>query len=106
MYGGFEVYKTYLAVKLHFTSTTYDYNKYDGKINAKLAQHSISEKNCCFYCRLQETTARNTTRHHRPLRITRIRAELATESAGYHEIKPGPNQPTAHCSVSHDEKST
>ena len=36
MYGGFEVYKTYLAVKLHFTSTTYDYNKYDGKINAKL----------------------------------------------------------------------
>ena len=25
-----------MAVKLHFTSTTYDYNKYDGKINAKL----------------------------------------------------------------------
>ena len=24
MYGGFEVYKTYLAVKLHFTSPTYD----------------------------------------------------------------------------------
>ncbi len=35
-HDGFSVYKTYLAVKLHFTSTTYDYNKYDGKINAKL----------------------------------------------------------------------
>ena len=35
-YGGFEVYKTYLAVKLHFTSPTYDYHKYEGKVNAKL----------------------------------------------------------------------
>ena len=25
MYGGFDVYKTYLAVKLHFTTDTYDY---------------------------------------------------------------------------------
>lgn len=36
MYGGFEVYKTYLAVKLHFTSASYDYHKYEGKVNAKL----------------------------------------------------------------------
>jgi len=36
MYGGFEVYKTYLAVKLHFTTASYDYAKYEGKINAKL----------------------------------------------------------------------
>ena len=36
MYGGFDVYKPYLAVKLHFTSDTYDYYKYDGKVNAKL----------------------------------------------------------------------
>ena len=36
MYGGFEVYKTYLAVKLHFTSPSYDYIKYEGKVNAKL----------------------------------------------------------------------
>ena len=28
MYGGFDVYKTYLAVKLHFASDTYDYYKY------------------------------------------------------------------------------
>ena len=36
MYGGFDVYKTYLAVKLHFTSDTYDYYKYGGKVNARL----------------------------------------------------------------------
>tara|TARA_B100001057_G_C22846835_1_gene949392 strand:- start:248 stop:853 length:606 start_codon:yes stop_codon:yes gene_type:complete len=36
MYGGFEVYKTYLAVKLHFTSKSYDFHKYEGKINVKL----------------------------------------------------------------------
>jgi hypothetical protein len=36
MYGGFDVYKTYLAIKLHFTSEKYDYFKYDGKVNAKL----------------------------------------------------------------------
>ena len=36
MYGGFDVYKIYLAVKLHFTSKDYDYNKYGGKINCKL----------------------------------------------------------------------
>jgi len=36
MYGGFDVYKTYLAVKLHFTTDTYDYYKYGGKVNTKL----------------------------------------------------------------------
>lgn len=36
MYGGFDVYKTYLGVKLHFTTDTYDYIKYGGKTNAKL----------------------------------------------------------------------
>ncbi len=36
MYGGFDVFKTYLAVKLHFTTKTYDYNKYGGKVNCKL----------------------------------------------------------------------
>ena len=36
MYGGFDVYKTYLAVKLHFASDTYDYYKYGGKVNTKL----------------------------------------------------------------------
>ena len=36
MYGGFDVFKTYLGVKLHFTSDNYDYYKYDGKVNCKL----------------------------------------------------------------------
>ena len=36
MYGGFDVYKTYLAVKLHFTTDTYDYYKYGGKVNTEL----------------------------------------------------------------------
>jgi hypothetical protein len=35
MYGGFEVFKTYLAVKNHFTSN-YDYHKYGGRVSAKL----------------------------------------------------------------------
>ena len=35
MYGGFDVYKTYLAVKNHFT-TDYDYVRYNGRITAKL----------------------------------------------------------------------
>jgi hypothetical protein len=36
MYGGFDVFKVYLGVKLHFTTKTYDYVKYDGKVNCKL----------------------------------------------------------------------
>ena len=36
MYGGFDVYKIYLGVKLHFTTDSYDYIKYGGKTNAKL----------------------------------------------------------------------
>lgn len=36
MYGGFDVYKTYLGVKLHFTTKTYDFVKYGGKVNASL----------------------------------------------------------------------
>ena len=33
MYGGFEVFKIWLAVKLHFTTKTYDYFQYGGKVN-------------------------------------------------------------------------
>ena len=35
MYGGFDVFKIYLAIKNHFT-TDYDYVKYGGKVTAKL----------------------------------------------------------------------
>ena len=31
---GFEVYKTYLALKQHFTRKDYDYEKYRGKVRA------------------------------------------------------------------------
>ena len=34
--NGFDVYKIYLALKLHFTNDTYDYFKYDGRVNCKL----------------------------------------------------------------------
>ena len=36
MYGGFEVFKAYLAIKLHFTTDTYNYDEYGGKVNCKL----------------------------------------------------------------------
>ena len=36
MYGGFEVYKVYLSVKNHFTTKSYDYAKYGGKVTVKL----------------------------------------------------------------------
>ena len=36
MYGGFEVFKAYLAIKLHFTTDTYNYEEYGGKVNCKL----------------------------------------------------------------------
>jgi len=36
MVNGFDVYKIYLAVKLHFTTDSYDYHKYEGKVNIKL----------------------------------------------------------------------
>lgn len=36
MYGGFDVFKTYLGIKLHFTTDTYDWFKYEGKVNCKL----------------------------------------------------------------------
>jgi len=32
---GFEAYKTYLAIKQHFTKESYDFFKYDGKVRAK-----------------------------------------------------------------------
>ena len=32
---GFEVYKMYLALRMHFTKEHYDYQKYRGKVNEK-----------------------------------------------------------------------
>jgi len=36
MNNGFEAYKIYMAIKLHFTTDSYDYFKYEGKVNIKL----------------------------------------------------------------------
>ena len=33
---GFQTYKTYLALKLHFEKDDYDYTKYSGEVNTKL----------------------------------------------------------------------
>ena len=49
MYGGFDVYKTYLAVKLHFTSDTYDYYKYDGKCYKPEVDKVTCNKNLDVY---------------------------------------------------------
>lgn len=35
MIEGYEAYKKYLSIKLHFTKNEYDYFKYNGEINAK-----------------------------------------------------------------------
>ena len=44
---GFEVYKMYLALKLHFTSNTYDYFQYGG--NAKASQVSFDQRKDKFF---------------------------------------------------------
>jgi hypothetical protein len=49
MYGGFDVYKTYLAIKLHFQSDSYDYYKYGGKVNAKLETFTRRKDRYFFY---------------------------------------------------------
>ena len=35
VYHGFDVYRTYLAMKQHFSNPKFDFFQYDGKINAK-----------------------------------------------------------------------
>ena len=44
---GFEVYKMYLALKLHFTSDTYDYFQYGG--TAKASQRSFDNRKDKFF---------------------------------------------------------
>ena len=46
---GFDVFKTYLALKLHFTSKTYDYHKYEGKVTAKLDTFTKRNDRYFFY---------------------------------------------------------
>jgi len=49
MYDGFYVFKVYLGVKLHFTTKTYDYVKYEGKVNVKLETFTKRNDRYFFY---------------------------------------------------------
>ena len=40
----FEVYKTYLSIKNHFTKDKYDYHKYCGKTNASIIRAGYKQK--------------------------------------------------------------
>ncbi|QBP05993.1 hypothetical protein [Synechococcus phage S-B68] len=56
VFHGFDVYRTYLAMKQHFTSPKFDFFQYDGKINAK---ESTYQARSDFY--FFETLARKLT---------------------------------------------
>ena len=52
---GFEVYKKYLAVRMHFNpKTDYDYFKYNGKTTAKLDSFLKDKKNIYKYGGLEK----------------------------------------------------
>ena len=53
---GIDVYKTYLAFKQHFSNPTFDFFKYDGKVNAK--EETYQERNDFYFF---ETLARKLT---------------------------------------------
>jgi len=50
---GFDVYKMYLAMKLHFSSPKYDFFQYEGKVNAK--EETYQQRNDFYFF---ETLAR------------------------------------------------
>jgi len=50
---GFDVYRTYLAMKLHFTQDKFDFFQYDGKANAK--EETYQQRNDFYFF---ETLAR------------------------------------------------
>ena len=52
MYGQLDVYKTYLPVKLHFATITYDYYKYDGKVNGTKLDTFTKRKDRYFFHKL------------------------------------------------------
>ena len=53
MYGGFDVFRVYMAVKLHFT-TDYNYFDYDGKVNIKL--DTFTKRNDRYFFHKLSTT--------------------------------------------------
>ena len=63
MYGGFDVYKVYLGVKLHFTTDSYDYIRYGGKTNAKLDTFT-KRKDRYFFERMSRKKTDEEIRHY------------------------------------------
>jgi hypothetical protein len=51
MIPGFIVYKTFIAIKNHFTMDSYNYVKYHGKVNAKV-ESFLKRKDRMFFARL------------------------------------------------------
>lgn len=45
----FEAFKMYLAVRNHFNTKSYDYFKYNGKINAKIESYETHKNKYMFY---------------------------------------------------------
>ena len=57
----FDVYKIYLALKLHFTSE-YDYIKYNGKVNATLTSYN-KRKDHFFFKKLSRIYNKEQVEH-------------------------------------------
>lgn len=51
-YPGFNAYKTYVALKNHFTSDSYDYFKYNGKVRVK-AESFLKRKDKFFFEKIE-----------------------------------------------------
>ena len=58
---GFDVYRTYLAMKLHFSSDKFDFFQYDGKVNAK--ESTYQDRNDFYFF---ETIARKYSKEEIP----------------------------------------
>lgn len=50
--AGYEVFRKYLALKLHFTSDSYDYHKYNAKTKADSWDHYLKRRDRFFFEKL------------------------------------------------------
>ena len=73
---GFDVYRCYLAMKLHFSNPKYDFFQYDGKVNAK--EETYQQRNDFYFF---ETIARKYKKEeiHTLLLATFVQTEDATK---------------------------
>jgi hypothetical protein len=47
--NGFEAYETYLAVKAHFTRKTYDFHRFNGKVNTSVSAFEARSDKAFFF---------------------------------------------------------